>query len=98
LPPPPAGPSMPSAGDVAQQSASSAIASKLGGFGLGGLGKKKKVDPPPADPDSAATAAQPTSSVLLETRTQMGDFSRTANEANFAIPAGFKLVQMKGEN
>jgi hypothetical protein len=96
LPPQPSGPAMPSAGDVAKQSASSALNSKLGGFGLGGFGKKK-ADPPPADPAPAA-AAQPTSSVLVETNTQMGGFSRTVNEASFAIPAGFKQVQMKGEN
>jgi hypothetical protein len=96
LPPPPSGPVMPSAGDVAKQSASSAISSKLGGFGLGGFGKKK-ADPP--SPDPAPAAAQPqTSSVLMETNTQMGNFSRTVNDASFAIPAGFKLVQMKGEN
>jgi hypothetical protein len=95
LPAQPAGPVMPSAGDVAKQSASSAISSKLGGFGLGGFGKKK-ADPPPAD--QALAAAQPTSSVLMETNTQMGGFSRTVNEANFAIPAGFKLVQVKSEN
>src|SRR6202041_3208116 len=36
------GPAMPSAGDVGQQTATSAIASKLGGFGgLGGFGHKK---------------------------------------------------------
>jgi hypothetical protein len=97
LPPPPAGPVMPSAGDVAKQSASSAISSKLGGFGLGGFGKKK-ADPPPPDPPTATAAAQPTSSVLMETNTQMGNFSRTVNDASFAIPAGFKLVQLKGEN
>jgi hypothetical protein len=101
LPPTPAGPAMPSAGDVAKQSASSAIASKLGGFGLGGFGHKK-VDPaptpPPADPASADPAAQPTSSVLVETSTQMGGFSRTVDDASFAIPAGFKLVQMRSAN
>jgi len=84
LPPPPAGPAMPSAGDVAKKSASSAINSKLNGFGFGGCGKKK-ADPPLADPAPATAAAQPTSSVLMETNTQMGGFSRTVNEANFAI-------------
>jgi RPA family protein len=97
LPQQPAGPAMPSASDVAKQSASSAISSKLNGFGLGGFGKKK-ADPPPADPAPAAAAGQPTSSVLMETNTQMGGFSRTVDEANFAVPAGFKLVQMKSEN
>jgi hypothetical protein len=87
---------MPSAGDVAKQSASSAINSKLGSFGLGGFGKKK-ADPPPPDPAPAAAQSQ-TSSVLMETNTQMGNFSRTVSDVSFAIPAGFKLVQMKGEN
>jgi hypothetical protein len=98
LPPQPAGPAMPSAGDVAKQSASSAISSKLGGFGLGGFGKKKADPPPPADPPPATATGQPTSSVLMETSTQMGGFSRTVNEANFAVPAGFKQVQVKSEN
>jgi hypothetical protein len=97
LPPPPAGPAMPSAGDVAKQSASSVLNSKLGGFGLGGFGKKK-ADPPPADPAPSTMTAQPTSSVLMETNTQMGGFSRTVNDASFAVPTGFKLVQTKGEN
>jgi hypothetical protein len=100
LPPAPAGPAMPSAGDVAQQSTSSAIASKLGGFGLGGFGKKKKADAAPTDSDSSATAAQPTatSNVLIETNTQMGNFSRTVDGSSFAIPAGFKQVSMKRDN
>jgi len=98
LPPPPAGPTMPSAGEVAQQSASSAIASKLGGFGLGGFGKKKKADPAPDPAPADTAAAQQTSSVLMETNTQMGGFSRTVNEASFTVPAGFKQVQMKSEN
>ena len=44
------------------------------------------------------TAAAQPSSVLMETSTQMGGFARTVNDASFAVPAGFKLVQMKGEN
>jgi hypothetical protein len=93
----PAQPAMPSAGDVAKQSASSAINSKLNSFGFGGFGKKK-ADPPPADPAPSTAAAQPTSSVLMETNTQMGGFSRTVNDASFAVPTGFKLVQTKSEN
>jgi hypothetical protein len=65
---------------------------------LGGFGKKKKADPEPADPASSTAAAQPTSSVLMETNTQMGGFSRTVNDASFAVPAGFKQVQLKSEN
>jgi len=99
LPPSDASPAMPSAGDVAQQSASSAIASTLP-FGLGGFGHKKKADPPPADANAngAKGSAQPTSSVLMETNTQITSFSRTVNEANFVIPAGFKQVQVKSAN
>ena len=96
------GPQMPSAGDVAQQSAASAIASKLGGLGgFGGFGHKKKADPAPAPEDSASgagNAAQQSYSVLMETNTELTSFSRTANEASFAIPAGFKQIQMKGMN
>jgi hypothetical protein len=99
LPPSDANPPMPSAGDVAQESASSAIASKLSPFGgLGGFGHKKKADPPPADPNTAAAPAQPTSSVLMETNTQLTSFSRTVNEASFVVPAGFKQIQVKGVN
>ncbi|WP_260739846.1 hypothetical protein [Tunturiibacter lichenicola] len=101
LPPSDANPPMPSAGEVAQQSASSAIASSLP-FGLGGFGHKKKADPPPADANANANAAtgsaQPTSGVLMETNTQITSFSRTVNEANFVIPAGFKQVQVKSAN
>jgi hypothetical protein len=97
LPPPPAGPAMPSASDVAKQSASSAINSKLSGFGLGGFGHKK-ADPPPAPPPSDSASAQPTSSVLVETNTQLGGFSRTVNDTSFAIPVGFKQIQWKSEN
>jgi hypothetical protein len=101
LPPAGSGPQMPSAGDVAQQSAASAIASKLGGLGgFGGFGHKKKADPAPAAEDSASgtSAAQQSYSVLMETNTELTSFSRTANEASFAIPAGFKQIQMKGMN
>jgi hypothetical protein len=99
LPPSDANPPMPSAGEVAQDSASSAIASKLSPFGgLGGFGHKRKADPPPADPNAAAAPAQPTSSVLMETNTQLTSFSRTVNEVNFVVPAGFKQIQVKGAN
>ena len=53
------GPAMPAAGDVAQQTATSVVASKLGGLGshwaaFGGFGHKKKAaDPAPAQPADA---------------------------------------------
>jgi hypothetical protein len=96
LPASDANPPMPSAGDVAQQSASSAIASKLSPFGgLGGFGHKKKADPPPDDPNAAPPATPPTSSVLMETNTQLTSFSRNVDAASFAVPAGFKQVQVR---
>jgi hypothetical protein len=101
LPPTPAGPAMPSASDVAKQSTASAISSKLGGFGLGGFGHRKPDPAPapaPADSAAGASAAQPTSSVLMETNTQMGNFSQTVNDISFAVPAGFKLIPMRGGN
>jgi len=92
-------PAMPSAGDVAKESATSVIASKLGGFGgFGGFGHKKKASPPPDAPPADSAAQQPAYSVLMETQTELASFSSTADEASFAIPAGFKQVQMKDSN
>ncbi len=53
--PPDTTPAMPSAGDVAKQSAASALTSH---FGLGGFGhKSSKNDPPPANQNSNQNAA-----------------------------------------
>ncbi len=98
LPPSSSGPEMPSAKDVAQQSASSAIASKLGGFGIGGFGgfghKKQAQPPPPADDNSNATQQTPTSTVLMESKTEMSGFSSTSiDSGKFAVPAGFTQIQ-----
>jgi hypothetical protein len=90
-------PKAPSAGQVAQDSVASSIASKLGGFG--GFGHKKQADPPPpADSGSGTAAAQPAYTVLMETNTQLTSFSRTADAASFNIPAGFSKVEMKNMN
>jgi hypothetical protein len=79
----------PSAGDVAKQSAGSAISSKLGGFG--GFGKKK--DPPPPDQSKSAQAATPTQSVLMESSTQMASFSSAPiNSSQFSVPAGYAQI------
>lgn len=84
----------PSAGDVAKESATESIASKLGGFGgFGGFGHKKKQPEPAA---SAKSGTQPTYAVLMESNTQMGNFSRSVSDASFAIPAGFKQVPVRG--
>lgn len=86
------GPEMPSAGDVARQSAQSAIASKLGGFGFGGFGHKKKESPPPDD--SADTQQAPTATVLMELQTEMTSFSNAPiGSDKFAIPADFRQVE-----
>jgi hypothetical protein len=92
LPPSSSGPPTPSAGDVARQSASSAIASKLGGFGFSGFGHKKQQTPPPDDANNAQQA--PTATVLMEMQTELTSFSSAPIDgAKFAVPAGFQQVQ-----
>jgi hypothetical protein len=96
-------PAMPSAGDVAQQSATSAIANKLGGLGsaFGGFGHKKKSDPPPQDPppaqgQSGGNGQAPTASVLIESQTELTGFSSASiDPSRFDVPAGYKLVEAK---
>jgi hypothetical protein len=98
LPPSPSGPEMPTAKDVAQQSASNAIASKLGSFGIGGFGgfghKKQAQAPPPDDDTSNTTQQTPTATVLMESKTEMSGFSSSPiDSGKFAIPAGFTQIQ-----
>ncbi len=88
---------LPSAGDAAKQgansAATSAIASKLGGFGsmMGGFGHKKKNDPQPVADTS--TQPQPTSMVLMETTTEMGGFSSASIDgSHFLPPAGYQQM------
>ena len=89
----------PSAGDVAKESAADSIAGKLGGLGgFGGFGHKKQQPKQEPAPASSGSGAQPAYAVLMETNTQMGNFSRTASDASFAIPAGFKQVPVRGVN
>jgi len=98
LPPEDQNAAVPSKGDMAKEGASnaatSAIASKLGGFGsmMGGFGHKKKADPaPPASDD--ATQTQPTNVVLMESTTEMGGFSKAPVEASYFLPpTGYKQV------
>ncbi len=97
-------PQMPSAGDIAQQTATSAIASKLGsmgglGAGFGGFGRKKKAEAPPPDDSAKAQAdAAATTSVLIESSTTMSGFSSApVDPAHFDIPAGYKEVAPKME-
>ena len=97
LPAPPAGPQMPSAKDAAQDSVSSAISSKLGGFGFGGFGHKKKPTPPPPSDDSADqqnSQQGQTAMVLLESTTELTGFSAASiDPAVFSVPVGFARLQ-----
>lgn len=90
-------PATPSAGDVAKDSATSAITSSLGLGGLGGFGRKKKAaDPVPATPENAQAQGP---AVLVESNTQMSHFSQAAADASkFEIPAGYKQVEPKMAN
>lgn len=89
---------MPSKGDMAQEgandAATSAVASKLGGLGgmLGGFGHKKKVDSPQPSNGSPAQT-QPTTSVLMETTSEMSGFSSAPLDGSvFLPPAGYQQV------
>ncbi|WP_260705816.1 hypothetical protein [Edaphobacter flagellatus] len=91
-------PQTPSAGQVAKDSAASAITSKLGGLGgFGGFGKKK-ADPPPPDPNANKANGQ-TWGVLVESNTEMSGFSQASVDGSkFDIPAGYKQVEAKIAN
>jgi hypothetical protein len=89
------GPATPTAGEVGQQTATSAIASGLGLGGFGGFGHKKKADPPPDSGQGQQANAGPM--VLIESNTQLASFSQApVDGSKFEVPAGFKQVEMKG--
>lgn len=87
-------PAMPSASDVAKQSAASMLSSRLGGFG--GFGRKKKdtaAEQPAADSPQGGAPPQ-TQAVLIEMQMTSSNFSTAPVDAShFQIPAGFKQVQ-----
>ena len=90
--PPDSSPAMPSGGDIAKQSAASALTSHLGLGGFGGFGHKKQNDQPPADQNSKAPP--PTSSVLMESQTTSSNFSSAPiDPSHFEVPAGYKQIQ-----
>jgi hypothetical protein len=93
-----ASPAMPSAGDVAKQSAASALTSH---FGLGGFSHKTtKNEPPPSDQNASqnANTPPPTSAVLMESQTTTTNFSSGAvDSSHFDVPAGYKQVQSQME-
>jgi hypothetical protein len=95
------GPAMPSAGDVAQQTVTSAIASKLGGLaGFGSFGHKKKpadAAPPQPNGPSRRPASDPASSVLIESSTTLSDFSSApVDGSHFQVPGGYRNVTAPG--
>lgn len=95
---------MPSGGDVAGAAAGSAVGSaagrlggRLGGAlgGLGGLGRRKKQEAPPAQPPAeAAKKGEVKPAVLMEVTSKMSNFSTApVDKSRFEIPAGFKEVE-----
>jgi hypothetical protein len=90
-------PATPSVGQVAKDSATSAITSSLGLGGFGGFGRKKKAAADPAPAAEASATQGP--AVLVESNTQISDFSQASvDAAKFAIPAGYKPVEPKIAN
>lgn len=97
--PPSNQPVMPTAGDVAQQTTTSIVASKLGGLGtaLGGFGRKKKAAdataPQTADSHTTGASAETGSNVLIESSTTLSDFSSApVDGSRFKVPAGYQRV------
>ncbi len=90
----PAAAPTPTAGDIAKQSATSAISDKLGALGgFGGFGRKKKADPAS---EAAAATTTPTAAVLMESNTQLASFSKASvDPSQFNPPAGYKQVELK---
>ena len=97
--PPDNSPAMPSAGDVAKQSAASILSSHIpfGGFGH----KKQQNDQPPADQNAnkQGTAQQPTTAILMESQTTVSNFSSApVDDVHLQVPAGFKEVPPQAQN
>jgi hypothetical protein len=94
------GPAMPSAGDVAKQSATSAVAAKFGGFG--GFGRKKKdpaPDQPAPDQSQSGQTATATQSVLMESSTQLTSFSSAPlDSSQFDVPAGYAQIAAESKS
>jgi hypothetical protein len=83
-------PTMPSAGDVAKQSAASMLTSHI----PFGFGKKKQNDPPPPDSNTNQNASTPTSAVLMESQITTSNFSTApVDGSHFEVPAGYKQLQ-----
>lgn len=101
--PPDNTPAMPSGSDIAKQSAASALTSKLGGLtSFGGFGHKKKDASADSNQNGNANAnangqpATPAAVVLMEMQIASSDFSSApVDESHFAVPAGFKQLELQ---
>jgi hypothetical protein len=87
----PAGPATPTAGQVAKQSATSAVMNSMPFGGLGGFGRKKKQEDTP--PPAAASSNTPAVAVLIESTTQYASVSKApVDSSRFAVPSGYAQV------
>lgn len=82
-----------------QQSAAPSLRSALtSSLPFGGFGRKKK-QPEAASPDASSTQggeAQRQSAVLIESTTELGNFTEHVDPALMEVPAGYKLVAAPG--
>lgn len=89
-----ASPAAPTAGQVAKAGMGSMISSRLGGFGFGKKKNNQSDQNSDSNANANANAAQPTSSILMETQITTSSFSSApVDPSHFDIPAGYKLVQ-----
>ena len=98
-PPPPSQPAQTQEPTSAKDAITQSIA---GHFGLGGFGKKKKVDQPAASQPASADSSQPanasapagTPGALMEMTIEVTSFSSSAlDKSLFDVPAGYTQVQ-----
>jgi hypothetical protein len=82
-----------------QQSAAPSLRSALSSnLPFGGFARKKK-QPEAASPDASSTQggeAQSQSAVLVESTTELGNFTEHVDPAVMEVPAGYKLVVARG--
>lgn len=90
---------VPTAGDMAQQTTTSIVASKLGGLGsaLGGFGRKKKAAdsaaPQSGDSHNSGASGETGSNVFIESSTTLSEFSSApVDGARFRVPSGYQRV------
>jgi hypothetical protein len=87
----------PSGGEMAKQGAGSVLSSALPFSGMGGFGRKKKIDDQAANQDQGANSAGKNQnvgpSILMETQTTLSSFSSApVDTSHFDVPTGFKQI------